>query len=278
MVSRDSGTTPLEQLSQAIRTNILRQIYQAGSGHPGGSLSCADILAALYGHALRGQSVAGSPAARDHLILSKGHAAPALYAALATQAIIPMEELATLRQLGSRLQGHPDRSRLPHVEMSTGSLGQGLSVGVGLAWRIKQKGGSGRVYVIVGDGELDSGQVWEAIMLAGVLRLTNLVAIVDANEVQNDGSVASILDIRPYGPKFTAFGWAARELNGHHLAELTDSLDWSQSSLPGECPRCLIAHTIKGRGVSFMEGKAEWHSHALSAEQFERAMKEVSGQ
>ncbi len=276
MVSRDAGTTRLEQLSKNIRIHILEQIYQAGSGHPGGSLSCADILAALYGYGLREGSEKSLPIDRDHVILSKGHAAPALYAALAAVDIIPREELRTLRQLGSRLQGHPDRSRLPQVEMSTGSLGQGLSVGVGLAWRIKTKGRRGRVYVVVGDGELNSGQVWEAIMLAGVLGLSNLVAIVDANEIQNDGPVASILDIRPYGPKFVAFGWAVRELDGHNLAELCDSLDWSRSQ-EGDAPRMLVAHTIKGRGVSFMEGKAEWHSHALSQEQYELAMEEVSG-
>lgn len=276
MVARHSSTTDLETLSKDIRTKILEQIYHAGSGHPGGSLSCADILSALYGHTVHDGPLV-ELADRDHVILSKGHAAPALYAALATQGIIPAEELTTLRQLGSRLQGHPDRTRLPSVEMSTGSLGQGLSVGVGLAWRIKVQKRRGRVFVILGDGEMDSGQVWEALALAGVLRLSNLVAVIDANEIQNDGLVSSVLDIRPYGPKLAAFGWHAREIDGHNLTELVDSLDWSTSSVPGETPRCLIAHTVKGCGVSFMEGKAAWHSHALTQEQFDLAIKEVSG-
>ncbi len=265
----------LDDLARSIRRDVIEEIRTAGSGHPGGSLSCAEILAVLYGYVVQPGPDWLSRPDRDHVILSKGHAAPALYAALAEVGLVDREELGTLRQLGSRLQGHPDVTRLAAVEMSTGSLGQGLSVGVGMAWRLRATGGAGRVFVILGDGELDSGQVWEALSLGGVLGLENLVAIVDANEIQNDGPVAGILDLRPYGPKLQAFGWAVREANGHDTGELVAAMDWARSGEPGARPRCVIAHTVKGRGVSFMEGRPEWHSHALTLEQYERAVEEV---
>ncbi|MCL6444044.1 MAG: transketolase [Alicyclobacillus sp.] len=269
------SSVELADFARRIRRQILLQIFQAGSGHPGGSLSCADILAVTYGYAVNPPPDWSSRPDRDRVILSKGHAAPALYATMAEMGFIPVEELSTLRQLGSRLQGHPDRTRLPEVEISTGSLGQGLSVGVGLAWWYRVCGHSGHIYVILGDGELNEGQIWEAISLAGYQHLHNLIAIVDANGLQNDGSIAEILDLRPYSPKITSFGWSVQEVDGHHIGDLMKAIDWAKSDAPGPRPRCIIAHTVKGKGVSFMENRPEWHSHGLSPMEYEQALKEV---
>jgi len=257
-----------------VRLDILAQIKTAGSGHPGGSLSCADLLAVLYGYAIDVDKLKAGGAVRDHVILSKGHAAPALYAALAGVGVIPHEELATLRQLGSRLQGHPDRTRLPEVEMSTGSLGQGLSVAAGIAWWLARQPTAAQSYVVLGDGELDSGNTWEAVALAGVQHLVRLVAVVDANGVQNDGPVRDILDLTPYAPKFEAFGWITREIDGNDIGQIVDAVDWARTAV-SPAPRAIIAHTIKGKGVSYMEGKYEWHSHALTDEQYAQAVAEL---
>lgn len=265
----------LAAFARQIRLDVLLQIKAAGSGHPGGSLSCADLVAVLFGYATKADQLGTSTAVRDHVILSKGHAAPTLYAALAGLGVIEPDELLTLRQLGSRLQGHPDRTRLPEVEMSTGSLGQGLSVGCGLAWWLDRQSEPATVYVLMGDGELDSGNVWEAISFAGARRLRRLIAIVDANGMQNDGTVEDILDLRPYAPKFAAFGWRTREIDGNDIAEIVEAIDWARGE-PGQGPHAIIAHTIKGRGVSFMEGRREWHSHAMDDAQYDAAVRELS--
>lgn len=270
------STEELLEAARQIRLSVLDEIHQAGSGHPGGSLSCADILAVLFKYVVRpGPSFYDDPH-RDRIILSKGHAAPALYAALALVGAIDEGELGTLRQLGSRLQGHPDVTRLPAVEMSTGSLGQGLSVGVGIAWSARRKRNGARSFVIVGDGELDSGQVWEAIALAGVQKLANLIVVVDANGIQNDGPVPSILDITPYTAKVEAFRWSVKEVQGHDVEALRSAFDWATGDEPGDHPRMVVAHTVKGRGVSFMEGRPEWHSHSLTDEQYRAAVSEVT--
>lgn len=253
---------------------MLAQIKTAGSGHPGGSLSCADLMAVLFGYAVDVDRLKAGELVRDHVILSKGHAAPALYAAFAAFGIIPREELSTLRRLGSRLQGHPDRSRLPEVDMSTGSLGQGLSVGAGLAWWLDRQQEPALSFVVLGDGELDSGNVWEAIALAGVRRLRRLVAIVDANGVQNDGPVREILDLTPYRPKLEAFGWAVREIDGNDIEQIVAAIDWARQD-PSPAPHAIVAATVKGKGVSYMEGRHEWHSHALSDEQYQQAVAEL---
>lgn len=265
----------IASLAKRMRKDIIQEIFEAGSGHPGGSLSCADILAAVFGYAVRPTPHWLSRPDRDRVILSKGHAAPALYAALAEIGLLPREELSTLRKLGSRLQGHPDRTRLPEVEMSTGSLGQGLSVGVGLAWWYRACGYKGHVYVIVGDGEMNEGQIWEAVAFAGAHRLANLIAILDANGLQNDGPVAEILDMRPYAPKIQAFDWDVKEIDGHDAGALIRALDWARSEAPGEKPRFIIAHTVKGKGVSFMENRPEWHSHSISSIEYDKALREV---
>ena len=264
----------LTDLARSIRLDVFGQIRTAGSGHPGGSLSCADILAVLYGYAIDVQRYRDRELVRDYVILSKGHAAPALYAALANVGIIPREELGSLRQLGSRLQGHPDISRLPAAEMSTGSLGQGLSVGLGVAWWLDHQAEAATSYVVLGDGELGSGNIWEAVGYAGANAVSRLVAIVDANGVQNDGSVEDILDLRPYGEKFEAFGWLVSEIDGNDIEQLVEAIEWARTELrPG--PRAIIANTIKGKGVSYMEGSHLWHSHALTREEYLQAVAEL---
>lgn len=265
----------LAEFARQIRLDVLLQIKAAGSGHPGGSLSCADLMAVLYGYAIDADKLRRDAPVRDHVILSKGHAVPAVYAALAGIDIIDRTELATLRQLGSRLQGHPDRTRLPAVEMSTGSLGQGLSVGCGLAWWLDRQAEPAIVYVVLGDGELDSGNTWEAISFAGVHGLRRLVAIVDANGVQNDGRVEDILDLRPYAPKFAAFGWRTREIDGNDVGQIIEAIDWARGE-PDQGPHVVIANTVKGKGVSYMEGRHEWHSHALDDEQYEEAVSQLN--
>jgi transketolase len=264
----------LADLALGIRLDILSQIKTAGSGHPGGSLSCADLLAVLFGYAIDMDELKSGSIVRDHFILSKGHAAPALYAAFAGVGVIPREELGTLRQLGSRLQGHPDRTRLKYVDMSTGSLGQGLSVAAGIAWWLARQPNPALSYVLLGDGELGSGNIWEAIAFAGVHHLTRLIAIVDANGVQNDGPVKEILDITPYVPKFEAFGWITREIDGNDIGQVVEAIDWARTAV-SPAPRVIVAHTIKGKGVSYMEGKHEWHSHALTDEQYAQAVAEL---
>jgi transketolase len=264
----------LRALAQKVREYILSQIYAGGSGHPGGSMSCVEILATIFGHKICPPPDWIQLNDRDHFILSKGHAAPALYAVFAAFGLIPEEELKTLRKLGSRLQGHPDRTRLEAVEMSTGSLGQGLSVAVGIAWALRKQHRH-HSYVVLGDGEMNSGQVWEAIAFAGAHKLNRVIAILDANGIQNDGPVTEILDITPYGPKLEAFGWAVREVDGHSVEELTAALDWATNERLTEKPRFIVANTTKGSGVSFMAGRVDWHSHTLTEEQYETALKEV---
>ncbi len=273
MTIQTPTTSSIAEFAQQMRIDVVQQIYDAGSGHPGGSLSCVDLLACLFCTRIDREALLEERPDRAHFILSKGHAAPALYAALAGIGVIDREELTRLRQLGSRLQGHPDRSRLPAVEVSTGSLGQGLSVGVGLAWQLEQQGLDGRVYVLVGDGELDEGQIWEAIALAGAKHITRLVGIIDINGIQNDGPVEDVLDLRPYASKFEAFGWRAREIDGQAHDEVLAALDWADA--PDTCPPVILARTTKGSGVSFMENRPEWHSHGLTWEQLVQAIQEL---
>lgn len=274
-MTSQADISTLKEMARHIREDILLQIFEAGSGHPGGSMSCVELLAVLYGHVIKPSGDWIRRNSRDHVILSKGHAAPALYGVLAETGLIPKEELKTLRQLGSRLQGHPDRTRLPEVEMSTGSLGQGLSVALGLALALTYREEPHHSYAILGDGEMDSGQVWEAILFAGAHKVDRLVAIIDANGIQNDGPVEDILNIKPYAPKLVATGWAVTEIDGHDLKAVVDAVDWARSELPGAKPRMIVANTKKGAGVSFMTGRVDWHSHALTEEQYRQAMSEV---
>ena len=268
--------TALRQQAQEIRADIIDMIAQAGSGHPGGSLSSVEILSALYLGGILDHHPADAGVPRDRFILSKGHAAPVLYATLAQAGYLPREELATLRQYGSRLQGHPSRLELPScVEVSTGSLGQGLSVGAGLALGLRDNGEDSQVFVLLGDGEMQEGQVWEALLFAAHHHLGNLVAILDHNTLQIDGpndEVESLGDIRA---KAEAFGWRYLECDGHDLAELLSVLGQAKAYADG--PVFVRARTVKGKGVSFMEGQAGWHGKAPDAAQTEQALAEIKG-
>jgi len=255
-----------------IRTISIAAIYHAGSGHPGGALSVADVLAALYGAEMNMWPERLADPDRDHFVLSKGHAAPALYAAGAHFGFCTADEVLTLRKLGSPFQGHPHVADLPWVETSTGSLGQGFSVALGMAMGLKLKKSTGRVYAVLGDGELQEGEVWEAAMCAAHHRLDNLVAIVDYNKLQSDDLNSNIMGLEPLGDKFSAFGWHVIEVDGHDLDGLVGAFE-AAFELDGK-PVVILAHTVKGKGVPFMEKVPQWHgSVKLTREQAEDALK-----
>ena len=269
--------TELERRATEMRADIVRMIAEAGSGHPGGSLSCADILAALYfGGVLEHDPENPEWEGRDRFILAKGHAAPALYAALAQAGYFPTDELATLRKLGSRLQGHPDSNQLPGVEVSTGSLGQGLSIAAGAAAGLKLDGKPQAVFALLGDGECQEGQVWEAAMFAAHRGLDNLVAVVDRNGLQIDGRTCDVCDPGDLGAKFAAFGWDVTEVDGHDVNALVEVLGAAKAARAGK-PHAVIARTVKGKGVPFMENEAGWHGKAPNAEQTADALAALEG-
>ena len=266
---------PLEEQARAIRTDIVEMIAEAGSGHPGGSLSCADILTALYlGGVMDHDPAEPRKEGRDRFILAKGHAAPALYATLAHAGYLPREELKTMRKLGSRLQGHPDCRLCPGVEVSTGSLGQGLSIAAGTAAGLALDGKPGCVFALLGDGECEEGQVWEAAMFAAHRHLGNLVAIVDHNGLQIDGAITDVCNPEDLGAKFAAFGWDVTEVDGHDVAALVDALG-ALKAAGGDRPHAVIARTVKGKGVSFMENQAGWHGKAPNAEELTIALADL---
>lgn len=265
----------LEQLAQKIRINIIKMLTAAGSGHPGGSLSAADILTVLYFHEMKLDPAKLDDPERDRFVLSKGHAAPVLYATLAELGIVPEEELITLRKIGSRLQGHPDRKKLPGVEMSTGSLGQGFSTSVGMALAGKMDKKEYRVYTLLGDGEIQEGICWEAAMSAAHYKLDNLTAFLDWNGLQIDGNNDDVMTVKPVDEKFRSFGWNVIAVDGHNLPELIAALDQAKQ-VKGK-PTLILAHTVKGKGVSFMEGNAGWHGKAPSEEEGKRAVAELGG-
>ena len=267
------SVTEMKAMAKKLRRHIITMTGKAGSGHPGGSLSAVEIVTALYFGLLRHKPSDPQWTDRDRFILSKGHAAPLLYAALAECGYLPIEELITLRQLDSRLQGHTDRTVTPGVEMSAGALGQGLSfaIGVGLAGRLNSQ--KYRVYVLLGDGECDEGQVWEGAMAAAHFKVDNLVAIVDNNGLQIDGWNRDVMNLDPFNKKWQAFGWHVIEVDGHDLAQLIDA--FNQAKLIKGQPTVIIAHTIKGKGVSFMENNPDFHGKAPTAVEVERALKEL---
>lgn len=248
-------------------------LAEAGSGHPGGSLSSVEIVTALFFHVLRLKPEDPNWPDRDRFILSKGHAAPLLYAALAERGFFPREELLTLRKLGTRLQGHPAKEQLPGVEASTGSLGQGLSMGLGTALAAKLDQRDYRVYVLLGDGECEEGQVWEAAMAAAHYKADNLTAVLDYNGLQIDGPIEEVMSPLPFPDKWRAFGWAVRQVDGHDIPELIDALNWA-AGVKGQ-PSIIIAKTVKGKGVSFMEDLAGWHGKAPDAKQAAQALDEI---
>jgi len=271
----DSALTELAEKACKIRQDIIRMLGQAGSGHPGGSLSAADIVAVLYFHEMKVDPQNLQWPDRDRFVLSKGHAAPVLYAALAEKGYFPVDELVTLRKLGSRLQGHPSMRYLPGVEMSTGSLGQGLSVANGMALAGRLDGRGYRVYVLLGDGEIQEGQVWEAAMAAAHYKLDNLVAFLDHNGLQIDGPTAEVMSPEPVTDKWRAFGWHVEEIDGHDLTQIINALDKARE-VKGR-PTMIVANTVKGKGVSFMENQAGWHGNAPNAEQTGLALRELGG-
>jgi transketolase len=265
----------LQGVARDLRITDLEMIIEAGSGHPGGTLSAADMVAALFFHKLRLRPQEPAWPDRDRFVLSKGHCIPIVYAAMAKLGYFDLKELMTLRHLGSALQGHPDRLRLPGIEASTGSLGQGLSVAVGMAVAGRLDGASWRVYCMMGDGEQQSGQIWEAAMFAGRHGLDNLTGILDYNQVQQTGKVAERLDIEPVVAKWRAFNWHVREIDGHDIGEILDALD--EAELVGGRPTLIVAHTIKGKGVSWMELNPSWHGKAPEGEKAEQALAQLRG-
>ena len=265
-------TRQLELTALDIREGIIRSVAAAGSGHPGGSLSCTDILTALYfGGVLRHDPENPAWPERDRFVLAKGHAAPALYATLANAGYFPVEELASLRKLGSRLQGHPDRLLVPGVEVSTGSLGQGLSIACGMSAGLKLAANDAGVFALLGDGECQEGQVWEAAMFAAHRGLDNLVAIVDRNGLQIDGRTVDVCNPEDLGAKFSAFNWDVSYIDGHDIPALVEELGRLKAAREGK-PHALIANTVKGKGVPFMENQAGWHGKAPNAEQRDEAL------
>ena len=277
-LSAEAGARPLsvkamKAIAKKLRRHIISMIGRAGSGHPGGSLSAVEIVTTLYFKVLRHKPQDPWWVDRDRFILSKGHAAPVLYAALAESGYFPVDELVTLRQLDSRLQGHTDRVTTPGVEMSAGALGQGLSFAIGVALAGRLNSQDYRVYVLLGDGECDEGQIWEAAMAAAHFKLDNLVAIVDNNGQQIDGWNRDVMNLDPFNKKWQAFGWHVIEVDGHDLARLITAFD--RAKLVKGKPTDIIAHTIKGKGVSFMENNPDFHGKAPNAEEVKIALKEL---
>ncbi len=262
----------LKEKAAQLRETIVTMIHKAGSGHPGGSLSMADVFTVLYNGEMNIDSEDPEKADRDRLILSKGHSCPVLYSSLALKGYFPYDTIYTLRQLGSILQGHPDMNKVPGVDMTTGSLGQGLSVAVGIAFSQQFSGNGARTYAVLGDGELNEGQVWEAVMLANKYRLSNLVAIVDFNNLQLDGTCDQIMPIEPIDRKFEAFGWQVIKIDGHDFMQILDAFAQARKA---DGPVCILAYTIKGKGVSFMENQVGWHGKAPNEEEFDIAINEI---
>ncbi len=265
----------LERKANLIRSHVIRMTRSAGSGHPGGSLSSTDIISALFFKVMNHRSSDPNWEDRDRFVLSKGHAAPAYYAALAESGYFPIEELSTLRKLNSRLQGHPSKTKLPGVEMSTGSLGQGLSVANGMALAAKLDRKTYRIYCICGDGEMQSGQIWEAAMLGAHFELDNVTAFVDRNMLQIDGPTEKIMSIEPLADKWKAFGWHVIEIDGHDMRQILDACDRAKETR-GK-PTMVIAHTVKGKGVSFMENALSFHGKPPNEEETKKALKELGG-
>lgn len=265
----------LAEKAKHIRQNIIEMLGQAKSGHPGGSLDLAEIMSVLYFDVMNFDFADPQKEDRDYLVLSKGHGAPVLYGTFCEGGLIEKEELKTLRQLGSRLQGHPDRKRLPGAEASTGSLGQGFGIANGIALSMKLRQKPNRVYAILGDGELDEGIIWEAAMCAANYHLDNLCAIVDNNGLQIDGSNDEVMALGDIGAKFAAFGFEVFHVDGHDIEALQDVFAKAKA-VTGK-PVAIIAKTVKGKGVSFMENQAGWHGKAMDAEQFAAAKAELEG-
>ena len=263
----------LQQKAKKIRKGIIEAVYNGKSGHPGGSLSISDIITVLYFHEMNIDSENPKDENRDRLVLSKGHCAPALYSALAEKGFFSTEELQKLRNIESRLQGHPDMKKIPGVDMTTGSLGQGLSAANGMAIAGKLNNKDYRVYCILGDGEIEEGQIWEAAMASNKYKLDNLCVIVDNNNLQIDGTIEEVMSSYPIDEKFKSFGFQIINIDGHDIEEIIKAFEVAKNIK--EKPTCIIAKTIKGKGISFMENKVEWHGKAPNEEQYIQAINEL---
>ncbi len=265
----------LQAYAKQIRRGVLEAVYDAKSGHPGGSLSIAEILAVLYFNQMNIDEKNPKAKERDRLVLSKGHTSPALYSALALRGFFDKEELKTFRNINSRLQGHPDMNKVPGVDASTGSLGQGLSIANGMAMASKLDGEGVRVYCICGDGEIEEGQIWEAAMTSAHYKLDNLCLIIDNNNLQIDGKVDEVMNVYPIDKKLKSFGFETINVDGHNIAELITAFEQAKE-IKGK-PTAIIANTVKGEGISFMEDQIDWHGKAPNEEQYEEAKKELGG-
>ncbi len=274
MVNRAKIIKDLQKKARIIRRDIIQMLYEAGSGHCGGCLSSTDIVTALYFHHLCYKPDNPDWPERDRFILSKGHCVPLLYAVLAEGGYFPKGELKTLRKIGSHLQGHPDMRKTKGVEASTGSLGQGLSIACGIALGGKMDKKSYTVYALLGDGEIQEGQVWEAAMFANHYHLDNIVAIIDRNRLQVDGPTNKIMTIEPLVDKWKAFGWKVITIDGHDMSQILDALEKAKETK--DRPTVVIANTIKGKGVSFMENQVNWHGKAPNKEEAEKALSELT--
>jgi transketolase len=263
----------LESIANECRIDIIQMLEASESGHPGGSLSVIDLIVTLFFSEIKMDPKNPYWEDRDRFVLSKGHAVPALYAALSQKGVIPKEELKTLRRVGARLQGHPDRVLFPFAEASTGSLGQGLSIAQGIAMGLKLQKRDARVFCVIGDGESQEGQIWETAMSAPKFKLNNLIVFLDNNNGQIDGYVEEVMDLRPIADKWRAFRWAVQEINGHDYSEILGSLEKAKRET--EKPTLIIARTVKGKGVSFMENNIGWHGVAPNKEQAEKAIAEI---
>ncbi len=272
-MSKPYDIAHLREIARQARIDVIRMLAAAGSGHPGGSLSEIEILVALYGHILRHDPQSPQWPGRDRFVLSKGHGIPGLYAVQAALGYCSRDDLMTLRQVDSPFQGHPDRCRLPFMEASTGSLGQGLSIAVGYALASRLDGDPFRVYCVIGDGESQEGQIWEAALSASKYKLDNMVCVLDYNKAQIDGYVHDVMPIEPIADKWAAFGWHVIPVDGHDLDALIAAFEEAKN-VKGK-PTFILADTVKGKGVSFMEGKVDWHGTAPTAEQAEQAIREL---
>ena len=266
----DQAARELEETARHLRVDILKMLNTAQSGHTGGSLSAVEVLTVLFFHTMRHDPSNPRWEERDRFVLSKGHAAPVLYASLARAGYFSRDDLKTLRRLGSHLQGHPDMNKTPGIEVCTGSLGQGLSQGVGLALAARLAGRSSRTYVLLGDGEVQEGQIWEAAMAAAHYRLDNLCVVLDQNGLQIDGEVAKVMNVAPLGPKFLAFNWHVLEVDGHDVQAISRAFD-DAGKTSGQ-PTLVLARTVKGKGVPFFEHKASYHGVPPSDDELSRAL------
>jgi transketolase len=265
----------LEAKALAIRQSILTMIYRAGSGHPGGSLGATEIVVALYYHLMRHNPQNPQWPQRDRFILSKGHCSPVIYAVLADCGYFPKDDLDTFRRPGSHLQGHPAQHKTPGIDASTGTLGLGISTGLGMALAAKLRGDSHYYYILCGDGEIQEGQVWEAALFGNKYKLDNVIAFVDRNYLQTDGHSEDIMPLDPLRPKWEAFGWNTREIDGNSLEQIIATVECAKAT-KGR-PAMILARTVKGKGVSFMENEPGWHGRPPNREQYERAMRELNG-